>query len=55
MDKETTHESGGKRNMGILFSPSDHNYSRVPTRDCEYQGRQGLKKNEKFVNRVDIK
>ena len=41
--------------MGILFRPSDHNYCRIPTRDFEYQGRQGLKKNEKFVNRVNIK
>ena len=54
-DKQPTHDSGGKGNIGILFSQSDHAYCRIPARDFKYQGRQGFQGNEKFVKRMDIK
>ena len=48
-DKKPTCDSGGKGNMGILFSQSDHTYCREPAGDFKYQGRQGFQGNEKFV------
>ena len=50
--KKPTHNSGGKGNMGILFSQSGHTYCRIPAGDFKYQGRQG---NETFIERMDIK
>ena len=56
-DKKPTHDSGGKENMAILFSQSDHTYCRIPDGDftAEYQGGQGFQGNEKFVKRMGIK
>ena len=48
-DKKPTHDSGAKRNMGILFSQSDYTYSRKSARGFKYQGRQN------FVKQMDIK
>ena len=50
-----TRDSGGKENMGIFFSQSDHTYCRVPAKDFKYQSRQGFQGNEKFFKRMDIK
>ena len=50
-----THDSGGKGNMGILFSQLDHACSRIPARDFKYQSRQGVQGNEKFVQRMNSK
>ena len=47
--KKPTHGSGGKENMGILFSQSDHAYCRIPARNFKYHGRQN------FVKQMDIK
>ena len=54
-DKKPTHDSGGKGNMGILFTQSDPTYCRIPAGDFKYQGRQGFQGNEKFVKQMDIK
>ena len=54
-DKKPTHDSRGKGNIEILFSQSDHTYSRISSDDFKYQGRQGLQENEKFVKRMNIK
>ena len=45
-DKKPTHDSGGKGDMGILFSQSDQTYCRIPARDFKYHGRQGFQGNE---------
>ena len=37
-----THDSGGKENMVIFFSQSDHTYCGIPAKDFKYQGRQGF-------------
>ena len=42
-DKKPTHDSGGKRNMGIWFSQSDYT---IPVGDFKYQGRQSLQGNK---------
>ena len=39
-DKKPTHDSGGKRNMGIWFSQSDYT---IPVGDFKYQGRQSIR------------
>ena len=53
--KKPTHDSGGKGNMGILFSQSDHTYCKIPAGDFKYQDRQGFLVIEKFVKRIDTK
>ena len=54
-EKKPTNDSGGKGNMGILFTQSDHTYCRIPAGDFKYQGRQGFQGNGKFVKQMDIK
>ena len=53
--KEPTHDSGGKGNMGILFSQSDYTYWRIPAGNFKCKGRQAFQGNEKFAKRMDIK
>ena len=54
-DKKPTHDSGGKGNMRIFFSQSDHIYCRIPARGFKYHSRQSSQVNEKFTKRMDIK